>query len=39
MSRLLTLRVDFKTDLDTIRTIYGLVSVLTGNAISAVLGE
>jgi hypothetical protein len=38
MSRLLTLRADFKTDLDTI-TMYGHDSVLTGKAISAVLGE
>jgi hypothetical protein len=39
MSRLLTLRADFKTDLDAIRPMYGLVSVLTGKAISAVLVE
>jgi len=39
MSRLLTLRADFKTDLDAIRPMYGHGSVLTGNAISAVLGE
>jgi len=39
MSRLLTLRADFQTDLDTIRSMYGNGSVLTGKAISAVLGE
>jgi hypothetical protein len=39
MSRLLTLRADFQTDLDAIRPMYGHGSVLTGKAISAVLGE
>jgi hypothetical protein len=39
MSRLLTLRADFQTDLDAIRNMYGHDSVLTGKAISAVLGE
>jgi len=39
MSRLLTLRADFKTDLEAIRPIFGHGSVLTGKAISAVLGE
>ena len=39
MSRLLTLRADFQTDLEAIRPIYGHGSVLTGKAISAVLGE
>jgi len=40
MSRLLTLRADFQPDLDTIRPpMYGHGSVLTGKAISAVLGE
>ena len=39
MSRLLSLRADFKTDLDAIRLKYGHDSVLTGKAISAVLGE
>jgi hypothetical protein len=39
MSRLLTLKADFKTDLDAIRSMYGHGSVLTGKAISAVLGE
>jgi hypothetical protein len=39
MSRLLTLKTDFQTDLDAIRPMYGHDSVLTGKAISAVLGE
>jgi hypothetical protein len=39
MSRLLTLRADFQTDPDAIRPMYGHGSVLTGKAISAVLGE
>jgi len=39
MPRLLTLRADFQTGLDAIRTMYGHRSVLTGKAISAVLGE
>jgi len=39
MSRLLTLKADFQTDLDAIRSMYGHDSVLTGKAISAVLGE
>jgi hypothetical protein len=39
MSCLLTLRADFQTDLDAIMPIYGHGSVLTGKAISAVLGE
>jgi len=38
-SRLLTLRADFQTDPDAIRPMYGHDSVLTGKAISAVLGE
>jgi hypothetical protein len=39
MSHLLTLKADFQTDLDAIRSMYGHGSVLTGKAISAVLGE
>jgi hypothetical protein len=39
MSRLLTLRADFQTDLDAIRSICGHGFVLTGKAISVVLGE
>jgi hypothetical protein len=39
MARLLSLKVDFQTDLDSIRPKYGHDSVLTGKAISAVLGE
>jgi len=39
MSRLLTLKADFQTDLDAIRSMYAHGSVLTGKAISAVLGE
>jgi hypothetical protein len=39
MSRLLTLRADFQTDLDTIRSMYGNGFVLAGKAKSAVLGE
>lgn len=39
MLRLLTLRAVCKIDLDTIRSMYGHGSILTGKAISAVLGE
>jgi hypothetical protein len=39
MSRLLTLKAVFRTDLDAIRSMYGHGSVLTGIAISAILGK